>query len=46
VQTPQLVKNAFKHGQKRPIPFIRDLVLAIFAPVKNLGHLEGLKENN
>ena len=21
-------------------------VLAIFAPVKNLGHLEGLKENN
>ena len=29
VQTPKLVKNAFKHGQKRPIPFIRDLVIAM-----------------
>ena len=41
--------NIRKWGQWAAEPIDQELlaeVLAIFAPVKNLGHLEGLPENN
>ncbi|MEO1831918.1 MAG: hypothetical protein ABGZ08_05230 [Akkermansiaceae bacterium] len=42
-------ENIKKWGEWLAKPIDRSLlaeVQAIFAPVKNLGHLEGLKENN
>ena len=43
---PANIRNWAKWAAEPIDPQLLAEVQAIFAPVKNLGHLEGLKENN